>query len=93
MPATLETPMRPIAALALLIPAAAPGLAWADDATILSGRWEGWYSCPDNETGLTLDLTGAPAGAVKGILSFGPMGSEKIPRGRYEVVGSLAEGC
>ena len=80
--------------------AATRGLATAlaaNNGTVVSGDWQGTYSCRQGRIGLNLHLTqGAPLGAggvtaVSGKFEFYPLADNPmVPAGSYEVSGRLA---
>jgi hypothetical protein len=70
-------------AACLATPAAAQ-----DDATLLSGTWQGTYVCQQGETAVRLELRGNTHGMVNGVFRFSPMPlAPDVPRGEYPVLG------
>jgi hypothetical protein len=63
------------------------------DATPLSGRWVGVYSCGQGPTGLALELSGDPAGVVEGVFRFHAVSENPgLPSGAFRVRGHLDGG-
>jgi hypothetical protein len=66
------------------------------DASVLSGRWVGTYTCTQGITGLELNVSGEKSGLVSAVFSFFavtanpgvPSGSYKM-RGTYDAQGTL----
>jgi hypothetical protein len=66
-----------------------PASAWAIDARFLNGRWDGSYTCNDQETFLSLELDGDREGNVTGSFRFGPFGDNPGAEGSYEITGEI----
>ena len=85
--------MRLIPALAAIAALVLPGLAQAMDATPLTGRWVGGYTCAQGKMGLTLELKGEADGSVTGVFAFAPTkgSGPQAATGRYSIKGSVGD--
>src|SRR5690348_12610923 len=64
------------------------------DATTLSGKWSGSYTCSQGLTGLTVVMRGSATGQVDALFEFYPLPQNpRVPSGKYNMKGSYSKGA